>query len=52
MKKIIRPLLVLALLATPFLSGCESQKLQQENADLKKQVEAITAEKTALESQV
>lgn len=52
MKRVMLSAVLLILLATPFLSACESQKLQQENVDLKKQVELVTSEKTELEAKV
>lgn len=51
-KKNIATVAVMLFLAVPFLSGCESKKLKQENESLKKQVETLTGEKTTSESHV
>ncbi|HBO84086.1 MAG TPA: hypothetical protein DD641_03755 [Deltaproteobacteria bacterium] len=52
MKKIVTLLALLVFSAAPFLSGCESKKLQEENIQLKKQVETFANEKSVLETQV
>jgi peptidoglycan hydrolase CwlO-like protein len=52
MKRVITWLALLALLTTPFLSACESNKLKEENEGLKKQIESLTQEKAQLQSQV
>ncbi|HBO84087.1 MAG: hypothetical protein A2073_03845 [Deltaproteobacteria bacterium GWC2_42_11] len=52
MKRVMLSAALLIFLATPFLSACESQKLQQENTDLKKQVGLVTSEKQELEAKV
>lgn len=49
MKKGIASIALLFLLTSFVISGC-GQKLKQENEDLKKQVEAITAEKGSAEA--
>jgi len=52
MKRVITWLALLALLTTPFLSACESNKLKEENEGLKKRIESLTQEKAQLELQV
>jgi peptidoglycan hydrolase CwlO-like protein len=52
MKKVVSWLALLALLSTPFLSACGTDKLQQEIEGLKKQMESLSNEKAQLESQV
>ncbi len=52
MRKFAILAVILAFLALPLASGCQSQKLQQENEGLKKQVETLKADKGKLESQV
>jgi septal ring factor EnvC (AmiA/AmiB activator) len=48
MKKAV--LLVFFLALIPFFVGCENKQLQEENANLKKQVGTLTTEKTTLQS--
>jgi peptidoglycan hydrolase CwlO-like protein len=45
MRRTIHWFLLLALFVLPVLAGCESQKLKDENAKLKQQVEAISKER-------
>jgi septal ring factor EnvC (AmiA/AmiB activator) len=52
MKKVVSYLALLALLSTPFLSACGTDKLQQDIEGLKKQIESLSSEKAQLESQV
>jgi peptidoglycan hydrolase CwlO-like protein len=52
MKRVITWLALLALLAIPFLSACDTSKLKEENEGLKKQIESLVSKKAQLESQV
>lgn len=51
MRKNMLKLVVVALLISPMLSSCNTKKLEEENASLKQQVESMTAEKSAVETQ-
>jgi len=44
--------LVLTLFVLPVLAGCESQKLKDENARLKQQVESISKERDIIKAKV
>ncbi len=52
MRRMIYWSLVLTLFALPVLAGCESQKLKDENARLKQQVESISKERDAIKAKV
>ena len=52
MRRMIHWSLMLALFVLPVLAGCESQKLKDENAKLKQQVESISKERDAIKAKV
>src|SRR4029077_274992 len=52
MRRMIHWTLLLALFVLPVLAGCESQKLKDENAKLKQQVESISKERDAIKAKV
>ena len=52
MRRIMSWSLILALVVLPTLIGCESQKLKDENAKLKQDVETISKERDVLKSKV
>lgn len=43
---------ILAFIVMPLMTACESKTLKQENADLKKQIEALKGSNAKLEAQV
>lgn len=52
MRKLAIGLLLLTFVAAPVISGCQSKKLQQENAALKGQVDSLNVEKSKLDNKV
>jgi peptidoglycan hydrolase CwlO-like protein len=52
MRRMIYWVLMLTLFVLPVLTGCESQKLKDENARLKQQVESISKERDAIKTNV
>jgi peptidoglycan hydrolase CwlO-like protein len=52
MRRMIHWTLLLALFVLPILAGCESQKLKDENAKLKQQVESTSKERDAIKAKV
>jgi peptidoglycan hydrolase CwlO-like protein len=52
MKKSLNGFLILIFALLPLFAACESKKLQEENAGLKKQVDVLTKEKMSLQSTV
>jgi len=51
MRKVILSTIILSFLALPILSGCESKQLKDENAKLKQQVDMLSKEKMAMQTQ-
>ncbi len=45
-------LVILAFIVMPLMTACESKTLKQENADIKKQIEALKGSNAKLEAQV
>ncbi|MBI3355012.1 MAG: hypothetical protein HY034_09030 [Nitrospirae bacterium] len=45
-------IVILAFIVMPLVTACESKTLKQENADLKKQIEALKGSNAKLEAQV
>ena len=52
MRRMVYWYLLLALFVLPVLAGCESQKLKDENARLKQQVESISKERDDAKAKV
>jgi len=52
MRKMILSAVILSFLFLPVLSGCESKQLKDENARLKQQVDTMTKDKAAMQSQM
>jgi peptidoglycan hydrolase CwlO-like protein len=52
MRQMIHWFLLSALFVLPVLAGCESQKLKDENARLKQQVESVSKERDTIKAKV
>ena len=52
MRKMILSAVIFSFLFLPVLSGCESKQLKDENARLKQQVDTMTKDKAAMQSQM